>query len=488
MASILCHTNISEVASKYPPKPVTNLQLIPGKLSIALTWEDQADYTEEGYTCTWDKTVVVRKTGGYPNDIHDGTVVVTIVERDKHKTNPYIDSNLTVGTTYYYRVFTCSSDGIYGEPTGGFSVPIQYKVMTVVINLNNSNPETCGSYADDATTMSSGLNSADWKTFFGYRPCIMSNGSVVAYLNENNFAVDENGNSVNISSGSPNDVMIEFPRRGIKISKSGKVVTVSMTDAPNDPDFKYYAHQRGSVNKDYFYLGAYDASKQYNSGMYMIRSVTGMLTCSGMSISDMVEGASLNGSGYGCIGYYQWLYVQVMYVLQFRGNLDSQRAVGYGNSNSGDELQTGRSNTKGMNYADNTVVKLFGLEDIWGNVYQFVNNFAVSNSGHIMTTTDDTITDTSKYNDVYTYGYSNETYGFASECIGNSELGFYPIYESNHVGSTYTYFCDFYSFNKYDGLVVGCHYNGSANGGLFYFASVNRYSGSSQWGTRLQYL
>ena len=174
MSSILCHTNVSEVVLKYPPKQVQNLTLKPGKFLVSLTWEDPQDYTEEGYTCTWAKTVVVRKQSGYPNDVHDGTVVLTTVERDKYKTSAYDDTGLTGGETYYYRLFSCSTDGVYSEPAEGTAVPKAYKVMTVKIDLSNSNPATCGSYADDAIGMESGKTTtaiSAWQDFFGYKPC-----------------------------------------------------------------------------------------------------------------------------------------------------------------------------------------------------------------------------------------------------------------------------------------------------------------------------
>ena len=48
------------------------------------------------------------------------------------------------------------------------------KVMTVVIDQSNSNPETCITYADDAVGMTSG--SSEWDDFFGHYPCLFKNG------------------------------------------------------------------------------------------------------------------------------------------------------------------------------------------------------------------------------------------------------------------------------------------------------------------------
>ena len=485
MASILCHTNISEVVSKYPPKPVQNLTLTPGKFLVSLTWEDPADYTEEGYTCTWAKTIVVRKQGGYPNDIHDGTVVVTTVERDKYKTTGYVDTGLTGGETYYYRVFAFSTDGVYSEPAEGSAAPIKYRIMTVKINLNNSNPATCGSYADDASTMSSGKDVAAWQEFFGYRPCLFKNGKVVGYLDPTNFTKFENGTNADITSGNAGDVMIQFPRRGVRISKSGKVVTVSMTDNPNDSSFKYYAHQRGSANKDYFYLGAYDGWLIGNK----LRSLSGKYPKTNTSIETFDLYGKANGTGYGCIGYYQWLFIQVMYVLQFKGNLNSQSTVGYGNCSGGGIKNTGRSNTKGMIYGDNDVVKLFGIEDIWGNVGQLLNNYYANGRYHVTTTTDDTVTDVNKYTDRGSYGGSSSTsWNYYTDCMGTTEAGFTLTYGSTN-GSSTTYFCDYGRFNSGHCPFAGGDYNADDFAGLFYFSvALSRGATFGDFGSRLGYL
>ena len=211
---------------QYAPKPCKNLSAKAGNGSVVLKWEDPEDYTTtDNYPVEWASTRIVRKTGSYPADENDGTVVVTSTTRNQYKSNGFTDSGLTNYTTYYYRAFSCSTDGVYNhEQVQTTAQPIPYKTMTVKINLANSNPATCGSYADNASTMSSGKDVAAWQEFFGYRPCLFKNGKVVGYLNPNDFTKFENGTSADITSGNAGDVMIQFPRRGVRISKSGKVM------------------------------------------------------------------------------------------------------------------------------------------------------------------------------------------------------------------------------------------------------------------------
>lgn len=65
--------------------------------SIDIFWKSP---TMSGF----EKTVIVRKTGGYPADMNDGTTVYDAIGEN------YSDGDVEAGTEYYYRVFAC-----YGE-------------------------------------------------------------------------------------------------------------------------------------------------------------------------------------------------------------------------------------------------------------------------------------------------------------------------------------------------------------------------------------
>ena len=55
------------------------------------------------------------------------------------------------------------------------------------------------------------------------------------------------------------NVMIKFPVRWIKMSKSWSVVTLSITEDPNGDGYQYYAFNDHWVRKDSLYLWAYKA-------------------------------------------------------------------------------------------------------------------------------------------------------------------------------------------------------------------------------------
>ena len=372
-------------------------------------------------------------------------------------------------------------DMILYRSTNGFGSDIadlkNYKVMTVVINEADSNPATCCSYADDAVNMQSGASAnAQWQEFFGYKPCLFKNGRVVGYLNPNDYSKFENGSSADITSGNAGDVMIEFPRRGIRCVKDGDTIRISMTDAPNDPDFKYYAHQRGTVPKDAFYIGAYPGV--YTNGEYFVdeyadtlRSLSGqnMVLASNPTAkwSNVREQCKNNGDGYESFPYILMVFIQVMYVLQFK-NLYSVDMLGLRfidaehntTASDGTEIghiyyKTGSANTKGLffknEYDDDldsvvTSTKTFGLEDLlsFGYLHDGIVLLVHYQSSRptfkvcVALGPDEYRDDITKYTvvaDSSNFDNPNLSAGFISKCVGISECPFFPCGRSNSMGS-----------------------------------------------------
>ena len=506
--SINISSNISRsemILQNYPPNPCSNLTACQDNSSVLLNWVDpETDYTTtDGKTVKWKYTRIVRKAGSYPLNESDGTIVVESSVKNQYIKNSFVDGNLTNGVKYYYCAFSCSADGVYNRSqVRAEATPSPWKIMTVKIDLSNSNPETCGSYADNAILMKSGKSAgaiAEWQEFFGYKPCAFKGGKVVGYVNPNNYDKLEDGSNscFSYSNYEANDAMVEFPRRGIRITKNNKIITVSMTDNPNDPNFKYYAHQRGSVDKDYFYLGVYLSS--YISSTKSYRSVCGYSNQmqTNESLPSAVESSKANGDGYGCMGYYQWLYIQVMYLLQFKGNLNCNKAHGYNTMNSG--YYSGSANDKGLMYGDpdtNTstqhTVKLFGMEDIWGRQYQIIDNIFIDDHFRVRTRTDDSI----GINDSNIQSLLNSNvlidrgvcctesvnYEYFTDCMGTTEAGFIPMNKFD--GSSSTYFCTAVTVYSYRYMGVGREsiFSISADNALYTSGS------SSDNASRLMYL
>ena len=470
---------------KEPSLPCKNLKATSKGTNVSLTWEDPDDDT-------WASTRIVRKTGGYPTSETDGTIVTTTYIKNQHQSSPFVDSGLALDTTYYYRAFSCSVDGIYNT-TDYVQTSVRVRsstVMTVIIDLSNSNPDNCGSFADDAVTMPYGKTTDainQWREFFGYKPCLVKDGVVVGYLKANDYRYFEDGGSADITSGSGGDVMVEFPRRGIRVLTDGNSIHVSMTDAEDDPDFVYYAHTRGSVKKDAFYLGCYPASLIGG----MLRSLSGKAYGTGKTIGNFRNYAHAHGSGYELMTWYQWMYLQVMYCLQFRGRLDSQTEVGTGtNESTMNSASGGTANTLGLIYGTTSAVnhtKLFGLEDIYSGHFQFVDGCMLDSSGNVLTATDGFNNEGSGYTNRGNVASAGS--GYMNSVVGSSELGFFPTAMD---GSSSTYFCDFATLRYGCFMAVGKAFINRNNSEMGIFGMHIDYKSNegTGWGnssTRLSY-
>lgn len=425
-----------------PPLPCKNLKAVATQTAIQLTWEDPDDDT-------WASTRIVRKTGGYPTSETDGTTVTTTSIKNQYQSSPFVDDGLSSGVTYYYRAFSCSSNGIFNtedQVTASAMVPnTDITVMSVVLDLSIQYPNFCGSYTDDALGMPYGKTEeaiSAWQEFFKYKPCLLKNGQVVGYLNPNDYTKFENGDPADITSGDAGDVMIEFPRRGLRISKVDKKITISMTDAQDDPNFTYYAHTRGTEGKDAFYLSAYMASDRDG----VLRSLSGETFSHTKNTTDFRTSAHLHGYGYEMYTFYQYTYIQAMYCLQFQGRLNSQQEVGNGYEiAAAKEAISGSLNTKGLIYGSSSStedIKLFGLETVFGQFYSELDGirFISKYNGNVVAVA----TDQFNYNaDGYTeYDAVVSGSGPINDVAGTSELGFLP---TDRYGSTSTYFCDYCS-------------------------------------------
>ena len=462
----------ANTAEGYPPAKCMNLYAKATDTCVKLTWTDPDDISVNGGTATvsWAKTVVVRKLGSFPTNETDGTIVVTSTVKNQYQSTPYED-NITNGASYYYAAFACSSNDVYNMEDAN-AIPDPYTTMTIEFYIKET-PDY-GNYLDDAVNMPNGKTSdsiSAWQEFFGYKPCLFKNGQVVGYLNPNDYTKFENGTSADITSGNAGDVMVEFPRRGIKIDREvsnvGTKITVSMTNNPNADGFSYNAHRRGDVQKDYFYIGAYLASTAYDSSIsgYKLRSISNATPSTAVTLANARKYAANKGTGYTETTFYQYVYLQCMYLLQFKGNTDytNQLGTGYVATSNAYPSSTGGSNTKGIVYgatenwsgSGHTHIKLFGIEDFWGNLTYSLDGCIIRPNGYVYTATDnfsDSYTNYTNHGRVFSTDVSHS--GVMKDCAGTNELGFLPIScggsSSNELK---TYFCGF------NGLALGGNYN-----------------------------
>lgn len=462
-----------ETGGGVSPSNVSDLKVKIGNGKLTVSWSDPGNTVIEGQViCTWKGTKLVQKAGSYPTSPKDGTLLVDNQVLDAYKTNGFVINGLTNGQTYYFALFPYADTGAtnINEANRISGTPQAFRKMTAIIDLSNSNPSTSVTYADDATGMTAG--SSDWDDFFGHYPVILKNGVEVGKLQKNNFDKFEDGTTADISSGNAGDAMIAFPRRGLKITTNGSKVYVSMTDDPDNADFEYNAHTRGTTKKDVFYLGVY---KGYTASS-KLRSLKGKTITASQTIGTFRTQAQANGTGYEQSGFYQLTFRQVMFILKYK-TLNSQTAVGYGYvlSSHSAAIASGGTEAWGMDCEvikqtnpsymtdQNHHVKCFGLEDFWGNIWEWIDGLVTDSTRNVLTAN-------SGFNDSGS-GYTNNGQGatanignYMSKPQGTTKTGFVAKEVS---GSESTYFCD--SAALYASCVArfGGAWTNAANAGAF---------------------
>ena len=211
------------------------------------------------------------------------------------------------------------------------------KTYTVRIDLNNSDPETACEYMDDAVGMTPGY--AGWQNepiIQSIKPCVLNNGSVVYYLNKDNYTQQENGGSADLTGGA-GDVMVEIPKIGYRLWNDGSYQYVSVTNDPAKANYCYYAHSLNSTGDcDKIYYGAYYGYVNGNN-LYSRSEVSPTVRT---ALTDFRTYAANRGTGYSLESFFPRTLMQCLYVVMYK-NLNSQAVLGQGLTSASAKVNTG---------------------------------------------------------------------------------------------------------------------------------------------------
>lgn len=105
--------------------PPSDLAASAGNTQVSLTWTDPGDETSGGQVVAeWGFTRIVRKAGSAPANQNDGVIVVDSTVKNQYLSEPFVDTGLTNGTTYYYGAFACSAAGAWSDGAFVSAVPV----------------------------------------------------------------------------------------------------------------------------------------------------------------------------------------------------------------------------------------------------------------------------------------------------------------------------------------------------------------------------
>lgn len=374
-------------ASGIPPSNCKNLRVERNGLYYNLYWNDPKDTVINDLTlCSWGGTVIVKKAGAYPVNIEDGEIVITNKNRNAYSENAYVDIVESEDVEYYYRAFPYSVNGVVNYDEQNKFGDIIYEF---IYDPNNSNPASNITYAgrnENYTPAfmdySKGIfNYGSWGDSFImslFKPCMLKyDGTVDYYLNPDDYTLRVNGEPSDVANTAyEGNAMVEIAQFWIKTAQEGSKVHVYIANRQIDETYKDYMHygEDGTL-KEHVYRSLFDGCNISNK----IRSISGQAICKTVAGNTQIAYAQANGENWNVDAYAD--RVAINYLLMLIGkSTDMQTTFGMGRysggtSSSNNQLNTGQLIKKGMFYGDNDngAVKVFHIENWWGNIWKITN-------------------------------------------------------------------------------------------------------------------
>ena len=451
--------------------------------------------------------VIRKSTTGYPTSETDGDALTTITAD-----TVYTDTNVTVGTTYYYSAFPYTSTGAYNRSEANrTSVTPKKRDYLFGYDLvkSTSSPSGRVSYPDDVDNANftpakmnfgGSFSYGDWNFAPGEkfmpRPCMLTYAGVVDhYLNPNDYTQKAEGGASKVADTSfGGNAMMEWPKIYTKRWESNGVYHFRCSDTPQDADWDCWCnYDRNNNQIDHFYTPIYFGSSVNGR----LRSLSGKGNNVNMTASADINAAIANGDDWYTEVLADRLLLQDLLVMMARST-ECQTAFGYGRckSSNSNAIAPGTMNTKGMFWGSNdqtSGVKVFGMENVWGNLWRRTAGWINANGTqkvkltrgtHDGSTATDYNTDGSGYKTIANATPAGTSGGYISS-MKTEAFGRLPVTAS---GSSSTYEADgmWYNNSQVNYAFVGGDWDGDLLVGPFYaHLGVAAYYSYSDYGAAL---
>lgn len=227
--------------------------------------------------------------------------------------------------------------------------------------------------------------------------CDKDTGALKYKLHKTDWTKKADG-SASVLTGEDGDVMVKVPAYYLKITMEpyGQPRyeiddTIPDRYATNGrPGFfvhPAFLTKSGKV-KPYILIGAYKGYILNNQ----LRSISGVKPSTSQTISSFTDkarqGRNTGTTKHDITRFYERMALNLLFYFEF-GTLDGQTAVGQGWSSGNTESNiTGTTNSLGdrSGYVGEingkASIRWRGIEDYWGNVWEFVNGFMISDIGY----------------------------------------------------------------------------------------------------------
>ena len=218
--------------------------------------------------------------------------------------------------------------------------------------------------------------------FFMPKPCMLKNdGTVDYYLNPDDYSKKADGTPSDISDDNyTGNAMMEFPQIWVKVVPNGNDVSVYISNKKVDNSYVcWWNYDENDLLKEHFYTPIYNGSIVNDGSNDVIRSLSGKTysqLCQSKTATVERTMARRNGTGWDTEVYSDYLITIYLLILMGQ-SLNMQSVFGKGrcgkSQGASNMLGTGTMNTKGLFWGSNTTdygVKVFGMENFWGNQYR----------------------------------------------------------------------------------------------------------------------
>ena len=363
-------------------------------------------------------------------------------------------------------------------PTGIYGVRwFKTSSLTSLDRINDAAGLTFTPSVGSTSGSSSFDNIFPWSAI---RRCVVVNGAVTAYEGDPGFS----------PTPTIGDVMVEIPAYYYKINDTVQSRDYLISDA--DPSVittppegfqlsPRHSAMAGSPNgRSKIYVGAYTCNSAY-------RSISGNASVVSITRATMRTQCKARGTGYYLMDYAAFWTIALLYLVEV-ANWDSQRAIGQGVSSGSSQINTGDTDTvpwhTGSPVPADTRrgVKYRGMENLWGNIWQWTDGFNLNNPTIYVNTDPATYADDTAANYI-ALGYNQVATASASYISALGFDGNFPWAQAPIAvaGADGTYISDqAWTSTGWRVLELGGPWGSGSGGGLFAFSS---YAASSLAGT-----
>lgn len=489
------------------PMAVKHKEIKATDEGFALTWSDPDDSTyQNNVYCTWEKTVIRRKLGVYPESPFDGEEVLVNTIRNQYAETAYIDE-VDPTLDYKYRAFPCSTNRVYnleetnkfGQWIYSFTRIMNESIPAEKIVYRGTNEHYRPAYMDFSSNT---FNYGDWQNapFLlkdRLAPCAVGfDGELKYFLNPNNYKQKEDGTASDVTNASVNNnyfMRIKLLFRRKRTDAQGNT-RVDISNVQVNEEYKPYGGfiKPDNTLREYIYLPIYRGS--LISGK--CRSVGGNQTpMSGQTAPNERNYCQANGAGHDMITHADRELIEDLFMLMFR-HTDSQSVLGQGKSNGGNDvgacLKSGTMDDKGLCWGSTSTaegIKFLGMENRYASQWERVLGEVLVNGVRKVklgqgTLDGSTVEDFNFTGDGYITlselpVISGTSGGYISKEQTVDDIGTFPVVVS---GSSSTYECDGMWFNNSGTMVAvrgGSSYNGAVCG--VFCSRLNAPASDSSW-------